>query len=137
LGQVDKEKFKKLVFFVEVEWELFLPLPFLLFFLAGPENPLDHIKCRPVWWERRGTKLRNQNCFLDTSGPLLWYVRYNSLKRKSGFVYVMRVFLAGLYDVDYGKNGRFAFSKFILMIRSIPITFWPISIQNYLFGHSI
>jgi hypothetical protein len=89
---------------------------FPVFFLGGLEDPLNHIKCRPVWWEKminqfRGVKLRNESCFLDTSGPLLWYVRYNSLKRKSGLVNLMRKFFGGLYEIHYGQKWKIRLFK--------------------------
>ena len=80
---------------------------FPIFLLAGLEDPINHIKCRPVWWERiKDSKIDDVVCFVDSSGPLLWYVRYRSLKRVSGLVALTKNICERLYKINYGKNWR-------------------------------
>ena len=83
-----------------------------VFLISAIEDPLNHIKCRPVWWEKffsikKIKKYKRKDiCFLDSSGPLLWYVRYQSLYRKSGLVSFTNKLSRDLYKIHYGKNWK-------------------------------
>tara|TARA_Y100001970_G_C14232513_1_gene859566 strand:- start:1718 stop:2668 length:951 start_codon:yes stop_codon:yes gene_type:complete len=83
-----------------------------VFLISAIEDPLNHIKCRPVWWKKyikmkKFKKYKGKGvCFLDSSGPLLWYVRYQSLHKKSGLVSFTNKLSKGLYHIHYGKDWK-------------------------------
>jgi len=83
-----------------VSW-LFFPV----YCLAAIEDVLVKEKCRPVWYERwLGLDKAEKRCYLDTSGPLLWFIRHEVLSRKSRLCKILYWLCKKGYKRTFGKN---------------------------------
>lgn len=82
---------------------------FPVYMLAALEDCLSIIKCRPVWYERLWKKLKgedpgNKRCFLDTSGPLLWFIRHEVMSRKNLLCKALYWICKQKYRKTFGRN---------------------------------
>lgn len=90
----------------EKKWHKALSwLFFPIYALAAFEDVIVKNKTRPVWYERLlGINKSPKRTYLDTSGPLLWFIRHEVLSRKNWLCKALYWICKKGYQRTFGKN---------------------------------